>query len=186
MDEEYKLYLQSEAWKEKASRIKSERNYRCEICGNHILLEILYALENINHPSRRIPEIGRFCEAVLERSGDRERLIEVHHLTYKRKYHELDKDLACVCRPCHVLVTENADKYGLEKSWEITVNQVKEVLKKVHNQPNGQIEFTQMTPVERVAYVPEPDPDLVEAAKDYYDFLREFYNTQESFGYPRE
>ena len=188
MDDQYKQYLQSEAWKEKASRIKRERKYRCEICGNHILAEVIKILRNPYHPSHCIPEIARFTEAISERGSIalKERLFDVHHRTYQRISHELNEDLACLCRPCHVFVTENADKHGLNKSWEITVQQVKEILTKVRSLSKSQIDFNQLAPFEEFAFNPEPDPDLIEAIEDYYAFRREFYNTQERFDNPSE
>ena len=188
MDEEYKLYLQSEAWKEKASRIKSEKKYRCEICGNYIVAEVIKVLRNPYHPSSSIPDIARFTEVIAERGSieHKERLFDAHHLSYQRVGCELDEDLACLCKPCHVFFHENADKYGWDKSWEMTVNQVKEILKKVRSQPINHLETDQMAFFEELSFHTEPDPDLIEAAEDYYGFLREFYRTQESFGYPRE
>ncbi len=183
MDEQYKQYLQSEAWKEKAGRIKSERKYRCEICGNHILAEVIKILQNPYHPSNGIPEIARFTEAISERGSItlKERLFDVHHRSYQRIGHELNEDLACLCRPCHVFVTENADKHGLNKSWEITVHQVKEILTKVRSLPKSQIDYSQLTSFDALSFTTEPDPDVMEAVEEYYEFRRAIYNTQEEF-----
>lgn len=188
MDEQYKQYLQSDAWKVKARRIKSERKYRCEICGNYLVAEVIKILQNPYHPSSGMPEIARFTEVISERGSieHKERLFDAHHLSYQRIGCELDEDLACLCKPCHVFFHENADKYGWDKSWDMTVNQVRDILKKVHNQPKSQVEIDLMASYEEFSFHPEPNPDLIEAAEDYYDFLREFYNTQERFDYPSE
>ena len=141
MDDKLKEYYNSPEWKQKAKRIKSERNYTCEICGNHILLEVVTILGNSEHPSWSIPEIERFAETIFERLGDQDKLIELHHKTYKNVYNENEDDLACLCRPCHVLCTENSDQTSHNGGWQKTQMQVQKLLGKINNRPDGKKEF---------------------------------------------
>jgi len=141
MDEKYKEYIHSKKWSEKAARIKRERKYTCELCRNHILLEVVVILADADHSSWDIPEIKRFAEAIFERSGNRDRLIEVHHKTYKNIYNEWDDELACLCRPCHVFCSENAVGNSEEEAWRKTQTQVLSLLKTIKNKPNGIKEF---------------------------------------------
>lgn len=141
MKSEYREYLQSAPWKEKAKRIKDGKKYTCELCGNHILLEVVAILTNSDHPSWSIYEIHRFAESISERMGDRNKLIEVHHKTYKNLQNEKDGELACLCRPCHVFCGENAVGNSAEEAWRKSQEQVQALLANINNQPDGIKEF---------------------------------------------
>lgn len=174
MNDQYQQYLQSSEWKEKSRRIKRERKYQCEICENHILLEVVSILKNHDHPSWGIPEIARFSESILERNGDENRLLDIHHKSYLHLGSEQESELACLCRPCHVFVTENADKYGLYRSWEITIAQVREILKRIDNKPDGKTEFTPLGVEGSTSNRPNQGPNLNVERDEHIDIFKNF------------
>jgi|GEM_PF-6115828 len=108
----YSHYLKSRHWREIAGNIKNKHNYECQICQNKIIDAVLDMLWDSTHCYWQIPELRRFVYTVIEGEGDPQR-VAVHHLSYERVGHEHDDDLTCVCLPCHIILTENAEKYGL-------------------------------------------------------------------------
>lgn len=149
------------------------------MCNNHLLLEVTEIIRHANHPSWNIPEISRFVEMVIECKGDRDKLIQVHHRSYENLGHESDQELACVCRLCHVLITENTRDHDLEKAWEITQDRVRELLRRIHNTPDGEKEFATFIPYEEIKT--DLDEELEEAKEDYYDFINDLYDTEDEF-----
>lgn len=175
----YKSYLHTRYWRDRSKALKYEKHFICEMCGNHLLLEVTEIIRNRNHPSWHIPEVVRFVDMVIECKGDKDKLIQVHHLSYKNTGHEPDKDLACVCKPCHVLITENTKDRNLSKAWEVTQIRLKEILQQIHNNPDGEQEFAAFIPYEEIKM--DLNEELEEAQEDYYDFVKDVFDTEEEF-----
>ena len=178
-DKKYAAYLRSRYWRERSKKFKWDKHYVCEICGNHILMEVTEIIRHMYHPSWNIPEISRFVDLVMECKGDKDKLIQVHHRSYKNVGHELDSDLACVCRPCHVFLTENNKNRDLDGAWKITCDQVNGLSKQIKNTPDGEKEFASFIPYEEGKT--NLDEDLAELKDDYYDFISDVYDTEDEF-----
>ena len=101
MNKELANYEASEDWKRRAKIFKENKKYTCELCGNHILLEVVELFSRPNHPSWKNPEITRFAEAILEAEGDKDRLIHAHHKSYKHLGFESFGEIMVMCKPCH-------------------------------------------------------------------------------------
>jgi hypothetical protein len=69
----YHDYLQTPEWREKARACKERAGWRCQLCN------------------------------VLDRSKGGPAVLQAHHRTYERIYHEDDGDLTCLCNDCHTL-----------------------------------------------------------------------------------
>ncbi|MDO9129296.1 MAG: hypothetical protein Q8N45_10385 [Anaerolineales bacterium] len=126
----YDHYLKSRRWRKIAGDVKNEHHYECQICQNRIVDAALDMLWDPTHYYWQIPELRRFIYTVIEGEGDPQR-VAVHHLTYERVGYERDADLACVCLACHIILTENADKYDLKKSWDISSQHIAQILNKM-------------------------------------------------------
>ena len=175
----YDSYLHTSHWRRTARKVKKQKHYTCEICRNHLLMEVTEILRDRDHPSWCIPEIARFADMVIECNGDQDRLIQIHHKSYKNVGHETSEDLACICRPCHVLLTENMDGIKLDCAWIITVNQVHRILKRIHNQPDGISEFACFVPIDGETLF--FDDDLEKIDEDHFSFREEFFEIEEEF-----
>ena len=177
MKKKYQYYLQSSKWRNKSRYIKNERNYICEICGNKLLFEVIEMLDNSLHPSWNIPEIARFSDTVSERYGDDNKLIQIHHRSYKNIGSETIEELACVCAPCHVLITENTPGNGLENAWLIAFKKAKNILLKI------EVQKKLANPELFMGYVikPEFESDLEEQKNDYFLFRKDYFDIEDEF-----
>ena len=176
---DYKEYLKSTRWRNRAKHIKIVRGFTCEICDNHLLLEVVELIMNNKRPSRKIPEVARFCERIIEFEGKQEKLIQAHHLSYKNIGNERDEDLACVCHPCHVLLTECAKNKNIKESWNETFKKVNLIIKRFNNQPDGEREFTRFITFEKSKT--DFDLEMDELDNDYYSFQKEYYEIMDEF-----
>jgi len=179
MNRRYKAYLWSAEWVKKSRQYKYDRKHICEMCGNHLLLEVTELIRDRHHPSWQIPELARFVESGIEAKGDENNLIQIHHRSYKNLGHELPGDLACVCRICHVLISENTHNGDLKEAWDITQNRVNEILAVINNIPDGGREFASFIPFEENKT--NRDEELEEAINEYYEYQNEFYETKQEF-----
>jgi len=131
MDEKYKEYLQSEEWRKKASQIKSDKNHKCEICGNQILIEVIKIIKDPFRESALIEELNRFTETIEEKNWDKNKLIQVHHKTYENIYQENQDELACLCHPCHVFFHEATQGNHWKKAWDLTLLKVSDLCEEI-------------------------------------------------------
>lgn len=101
--EEYQVYLQSPHWRMTRARILARAQDHCERCGR---------FGGLNpHGDHREDDIAAcddpdcvFCVFYFEdgtRNDCELQQLEVHHLTYERRGHELDSDLLALCWGCH-------------------------------------------------------------------------------------
>lgn len=102
--EAYQEYLKSPHWQRTRERIVDRAREHCEWCGR-------FCGENPHGPhddcdmrSCGEPDCA-FCAFYFTDEGDRNdcelQRLEVHHLTYERRGHELDSDLVALCWGCH-------------------------------------------------------------------------------------
>ena len=175
----YKTYLWSPNWIKRAKHYKWEKNYICEMCGNHLLLEVTELIRNRYHTSWNIPELPRFIDSVIEAEGDRDKLIQAHHRTYKNLGHEQSGDLACVCRICHVLISENTHDGDLIHAWDVTQKRAKEILSIINNNPDGEREFAHFIPYERLKT--ENQEEIEEAMGGYSEFKNDIFDIYDEF-----
>ena len=193
MDEKLRTYLLSEDWLRRSKIFKQRKNYTCEICKNHILLEVLNLFTNEDHPSWHNRDISRFAETILQLNGDKEKLIHSHHRSYRHLGFESYGEISVLCKPCHTYVHENTNGANWEKAWEKTVNKVQNLLTGIHNEPDGKKEFKHIRPeygqvmlehqglaYER-AYQTEHDLELEEVVDDYFTFTEDYFKQQEEF-----
>ena len=149
------------------------------MCGNHLLLEVTELIRNRNHPSWNIPELSRFVESVIEANGDKLKLIQVHHRSYKNLGNEQPGELACLCRICHVLVSENTLKGDLNSAWEITQNRVNEILLMINNTPDGEREFAQFITYDK--FKSDRQVENEQAVNDYYEYIDDYFDIKDEF-----
>ncbi len=130
--ETYEHYINSSAWRRRAKAIKEKRGYTCEICGN----QILKAIRRMSHPQvalvyRLIPDLLRFQETFSEHEGKSPNYIVAHHKTYARLGNETDDDIAVICAACHVVITENEPRLGLDGAWQFGVDYITDLLEQI-------------------------------------------------------
>lgn len=195
MNEELKTYLTSQDWLRRSKIFKERKHYICELCGNHILLEVVNLFANEDHSSWKNPEISRFAESVLIGSGDKDKLIHAHHKSYKHIGSESFSEIACLCKPCHTFFHENTTGLSWNKAWEKTVSKVSGLLEVIHNQPDGKKEFERLSPEycqiilenhglverEKKTYRSDWDDEIDEQVDEYFSYMSDFYRLQEDF-----
>lgn len=129
---DYLRYLRSPEWKEKAERKREDSNHICEICENQIII----AIEAMAHPRvyeyySQIKNLVRFIDTFEEWKGRSRNFIVVHHKTYEHLGVESENDIAAICIACHVVITENTPRYGLDKAWEITYDYMEVIIEQI-------------------------------------------------------
>lgn len=72
------------------------RAYRQSLINGMSYEDYLLTPEWQDTRRRALVKAGHRCERCRARDG-----LEVHHLTYERKGHELPEDLTVLCRRCH-------------------------------------------------------------------------------------
>jgi len=195
MNKELANYEASEDWKRRAKIFKENKKYTCELCGNHILLEVVELFSRPNHPSWKNPEITRFAEAILEAEGDKDRLIHAHHKSYKHLGFESFGEIMVLCKPCHTLFHENTDHVSWEKALAKTKAKVNALLINIKNSPDGQKEFRlidenlglqMMADHGLIEWKPERcitdlDIEKNEMIDEFFSYAKDIYRTKEEY-----
>lgn len=181
--EEYREYLHSDHWLEISHRVKHERMYCCEICGNKILAEVIAMLLNPQHSAWDIPEFVMFAHTVHDLYGDKNRIIQIHHRNYNNLGKEKDCDLACVCAPCHVLLTENTKNNDLDKAWERTHEIVKKLIKQMNNHIKIDDEYNFMSVMDYYDVIGATivDEEIEEQIEDKLNWCTDFFTIEDEF-----